>query len=117
MALFYVILNKVNFILAFTTLYEFFKLFCLYYTLTHIEYNIFELSLDEYYFQAHAHDLVQSVLSSPFDQQKGINLERENTRSDAFPFKRLTSKLFGLTDWWKELQKEGRTDVEVEIVF
>ena len=61
MALFYVILNKVDFILAFTTLYEFFKLFCLYYTLTHMKYNIFELSLDEYYFQAHALDLVQSA--------------------------------------------------------
>ena len=61
MALFYVILNKVNLILAFTTLCEFFKLFCLHYTLTHIKYNTFELSLDEYYFQAHALDLVQSA--------------------------------------------------------
>ena len=51
-----------NLILAFTALCEFFKLFCLYYTLTHMKYNIFELSLDEYYFQAHALDLVQSVL-------------------------------------------------------
>ena len=61
MALFYVTLNKVNLILAFTTSLEFFKLFCLYYTLTHMKYNIFELSLDEYYFQAHALDLVQSA--------------------------------------------------------
>ena len=69
MALFYVILNKVNLILAFTTLCEFFKLFCLYYTLTHIKYNIFELSLDEYYFQAHALDLVQSV-TGPIEEKK-----------------------------------------------
>ena len=61
MALFYVILNKVKLILAFTTLYEFLKLFCLHYTLTHIKYNIFELSQDEYYFQAHVLNLVQSV--------------------------------------------------------
>ena len=62
MALFYVILNKVNLILAFTTLCEFLKLFCLYYTLTHIKYNVFEQFLDEYYFQAYALDLVQSAL-------------------------------------------------------
>ena len=62
MALFYVILNKVIFILVFTTSYEFFKIFCLYCTLTHIKYNILELSLDEYYFQAHAQDLVQSAM-------------------------------------------------------
>ena len=77
-ALFYVIVNKVNLILAFTTLYEFFKLFCLYYTLTHIEYNIFELSLDEYYFQAHAHDLVQS-------EMEGFHLLLKNGVVKDFP--------------------------------
>ena len=45
MSLFYVILNKANLILAFTSLCEFFKLFWIYYTITHIKYNIFELFL------------------------------------------------------------------------
>ena len=61
MALFYRTINKINLILAFAALHEIFKLFCIYYNLEHMKYNILNLPLDEYYFQAHAFDLVQSV--------------------------------------------------------
>ena len=56
------------------------------------------------------------VLSIPTER---INLQRQKTRSDAFPFKRKTSKIFRQTDHGttENAMTEGQTDMEVEIVF